>query len=162
MIGRIACMWLGIGCLITLVSGCGGLEEFPVAKVTGVVQCEGKPLGNVQVFFEPLVDGGSAIVGKQGYATANEKGEFTVTTYNDGDGAVVGKHKVHVLAPNAEYNRGFKCNCELDSETKPILIEVKKGEANKFTLDLPVSRNKNAPLTRDQLEAIQEAKQQTP
>jgi hypothetical protein len=148
--------------LMCLLCGCGGQSEFPIAPVSGVVTCEGKPVPGAQVFFEPLQTGESALVGKQGYAAANEKGEFVITTYDSGDGAVIGKHAVHVLAPNAEYSRGFKCPCEFDSKTQPIEVEVQKGGKNEFTFVLPLSKTKNVPLNADQREALEEAKQQNP
>jgi hypothetical protein len=146
-------------CNIVIV-GCGGLEEFPCAPVTGVVTCQGKPVPKSAVFFEPLKGQaeGSAIVGKQGLGATNDKGEFIVTTYHDNDGAVVGRHRVHVMPSDQP---GFVCPCEFNSQTKPIEVEVKKGEKNHFTFDLPVSKKKPG-LSLDQLEAIEEAKQQTP
>ncbi len=148
--------------LLCSFCGCNGMVEFPLAPVSGVVTCEGKPIPGAQVFFEPIQTGESALVGKQGYAAANEKGEFVITTYNTNDGAVLGKHLVHVMAPNAEYSRGFKCPCEFDSQTQPINVEVQKGSRNEFKFELPISKSKNQPLTADQREALEEAKQQNP
>lgn len=138
-------------------AGCGGLEEFPVAEVAGKVTCQGKPIPHAMVFFEPLASGGSAITGKQGLGTCNENGEFSISTYGEEDGAVIGKHLVHVMPPHAEDHPGFKCACEFNSQTQKIEVEVKKGEKNSFDFALPVAK-KNAPLTPDQIEALEEAK----
>ena len=54
---------------------------------------------HVMVFFEPLQEGKSALVGKQGIAFAEEDGTFVISTYGTGDGAVVGKHRVRVGPP---------------------------------------------------------------
>ncbi|MEQ1829326.1 MAG: hypothetical protein ABL921_25400 [Pirellula sp.] len=147
-------------CLLSVLAGCGGLEEFPCAKVTGTVTCKGIPVPKSAVFFEPLKSSGegpSALVGKQGLGATNEKGAFVISTYHDNDGAVVGRHRVHVMPSDAPR---FTCPCEFDSQSKPIEVEVKKGEKNDFKFELPVT-NKRPELSLDQKEALQEAKQNT-
>ena len=91
-----------IGLALPLFAGCspaGG--SFPVAATSGRVVCEGQPVPNVTVFFEPLQTGKSALAGKQGVAFAEANGTFTVSTYGDNDGAVVGRHRVRVGTPRA-------------------------------------------------------------
>lgn len=144
--------------------GCGSGSDYPVAGVSGTVTCDGKAVPNAWLFFEPLPgtgDGASALVGKQGFGIANEKGEFVITTYNTDDGAVIGNHKVHVLPPKSDVAPGFKCPCEFDSEKEPILAEVKIGK-NLFNITLPVKKNpsQSKPLTLDEKEALQEAQQE--
>jgi hypothetical protein len=137
--------------------GCGSSGEFPVAPVKGVVTCEGKPVPYAMIFFEPIRTGDSALVGKQGFATADEKGQFVVTTYRDNDGAVLGNHNVHVMPPHAEDHPGLKrCPCEFDSKKEPIQVAITEGSKNEFTFALPVK--KNTSLTLDEQEALQEAK----
>src|SRR5262245_29266207 len=67
-----------------VAAGCNSGGEFPVARTVGTVVCEGRPVPNVRVFFEPLVTGESSLVGKQGNGIANEQGKFVVSTYGDG------------------------------------------------------------------------------
>lgn len=145
--------------------GCGSGSDYPVAVVSGTVTCEGKAVPSAWLFFEPLSgDGASALVGKQGFGIANEKGEFVITTYNTDDGAVIGNHKVHVMPPKSDIVPGFKCPCEFDSEKEPILVEVKKGKKgkNEFKFTLPVKKNasQSKPLTLDEKEALREAQQE--
>ncbi len=148
-----------LSCIVFLlgvcVLGCGG-SDFPVAAVSGKVTCEGKPVAYAMVFFEPLKSGESAMTGKQGFADCNENGEFFISTYGSKDGAVVGKHQVHVMPPHAEDHPKVKCPCEFNSKTEKIEVEVKSGQKNEFTFALPVSKKK-APLTQDELEALEEA-----
>ncbi len=142
--------------------GCGSGSDYPVAAVSGTVTCEGKAVPSAWLFFEPLSgDGASALVGKQGFGIANEKGEFVITTYNTDDGAVIGNHKVHVMPPKSDVVPGFKCPCEFDSEKEPVLVEVKKGK-NEFKFTLPVKKNasQSKPLTLDEKEALREAQQE--
>lgn len=120
-----------------LLSGCGGGEgDFPTIKTTGRVLCEGQPVPLVTVFFEPLQSGKAALVGKQGVAYAGEDGAFSISTYGDKDGAVVGRHRVRVGPPRGGPPPGFKCDCVLNSEVDVTEVEVKKGEKNDFELVL--------------------------
>src|SRR5262245_58967756 len=95
---------------VGLLAGCGSSGEFPTVPTTGRVLCEGKPVPHVMVFFEPLQNGKSALVGKQGIGHAEEDGTFVVSTYDEGDGAVTGRHRVRVGPPRGDLHPGFKCN----------------------------------------------------
>src|SRR6187401_1043114 len=85
---------------VLFLTGCNSGGDFPTAPVTGRVICEGKPVPHVMIFFEPTESGKSAIVGKAGFAIAKDDGTFRLTTYKDGDGAVVGHHRVRVGLPH--------------------------------------------------------------
>jgi hypothetical protein len=119
-----------------LIAGCNRSGDFPVAKTTGKVICEGQPVPYVTVFFEPLQTGKSALVGKQGVAFAEKDGTFSISTYGDNDGAVVGKHRVRVGPPRGGPPPGFSCPCVLDSEVDVTEVNVKKGQTNNFDLVL--------------------------
>ena len=126
---------IAIGCSLAAL-GCGSSGDFPVARTTGRVLCEGKPVPFVMVFFEPLQDGKSALVGKQGIGFAEEDGTFQISTYGTADGAVVGKHRVRVGPPRSEDHPGYTCPCVLNSEVDVAKVEVKPGEKNEFELVL--------------------------
>lgn len=143
--------------LVVATLGCGGGGDFPVAQATGVVMCEGQPVPHVMVFFEPLADGKSAMVGKQGIGIADESGKFVISTYGDRDGAVVGKHRVRVGPPNADLHPGVQCPCVLNSEVDIMEVDVKKGEKNEFELTLKKKAAKEA-LSLEEREAILEEK----
>jgi hypothetical protein len=122
--------------LSTLIVGCGTGENFPTAPTSGRVICEGKPVPHVMVFFEPLETGKSAIVGRSGFAIADQDGKFVLSSYGDKDGAVIGTHRVRVGPPRPEDAPNFKCDCYLNSEVDLIeQVEVKKGK-NEFELVL--------------------------
>jgi hypothetical protein len=119
---------------LALLAGCGK-GDFPTAEVTGRVVCEGQPVSNVLVFFEPLERGQSAVVGKQGIGRTKPDGTFTVSTYGDGDGAVVGAHRVRVGWMEGKVDPS--CPCQVNSEQDIFSeLEVKKGEKNEFELKL--------------------------
>ncbi|MEP3479520.1 MAG: carboxypeptidase-like regulatory domain-containing protein [Fuerstiella sp.] len=77
---------------LVCISGCGGGPEGgqPVFEVTGNVKMNGAILADATVIFSP--------VDKQPTATGktDAEGNFTMTTYEFGDGAAAGKYKVLV------------------------------------------------------------------
>ena len=118
------------------LAGCSS-GDFPVAATRGQVICEGRPVPRARVFFEPLETGKSAIVGKQGLATADAEGKFVISTYGENDGAVIGKHRVRVDRPfDPDEKPPFKCPCVLNAEVNVMEVEVKKGETNEFEVVL--------------------------
>ena len=123
--------------------GCGsGLKEFPVAETSGVVLCEGKPVPFAKVQFNPVKKEGSksAVVGKPGFAFADQDGKFVLTTYSDGDGAVVGKHIVTAVP-----DPGHPCNCHSDDITPLMEVEVKEGQENSFEVVVPLKQKGQQP-----------------
>lgn len=99
-------------------------SEFPTSPVTGVVMCEGQPVANAIVFFQPVPSGETVRVGKQGFSYTDAQGRFTIGTYDTDDGAVVGKHSVRVAAGPA----GTKCDCVLGDEVHVMDVEVKSDQ----------------------------------
>jgi hypothetical protein len=117
---------------VILFAGCGGLQEFPIAETTGTVLCDGKPVAKALVYFVPKKTANDSFVGKQGYALTDENGRFTVSTYKENDGAVVGKHVVRV--GNSETTS--KCDCALVADVPLTEVDVKANEKNNFELVL--------------------------
>lgn len=125
------------------LAGCaGGLKEFPVAEVTGVVLCEGKPVPFAKVQFNPKAEEGakSAEVGKPGFAFADKDGRFVLSTYGTGDGAVIGKHTVTAV-PDPQH----PCNCHSDDITPLMEVEVKDGQKNEFEVQVPLKKGNTQP-----------------
>lgn len=122
--------------------GCGGssLDEYPTAPVTGRVICDGAPVANVRVYFNPIRSDGSINAGRPGWATAGSDGSFVVTTYEAEDGAVVGRHRVMVGGPHPEKVPNFECDCETDSNAELMTVEVVEGD-NVFEIVLPAAKS---------------------
>src|SRR6056297_171841 len=114
-----------------LLAGCGG-GDFEVAPTTGVVRCNGRPIEGGLVFFEPTRTGDSAIVGKVGLGVIDEQGQFSVSTYGDSDGAVVGPHVIKV-------GRGDSagCDCAMNADRAVMEVQISRGADNYFEVDLP-------------------------
>jgi len=103
-------------CLSLLVGGCAESFQKKVAPVSGTVSCGGMPVTEGYVLFTPKLQPGAdpKTSGKGASAYIQSDGRYTLTTYEDGDGAIIGEHVVRIerLAPeddesveNREYNR---------------------------------------------------------
>jgi hypothetical protein len=77
-----------VGLLITL-PGCSG-GSASTAAVTGKVTSGGEPVTSGSVTFAPA--GGTE--GKPAVGAVQSDGSYTLSTYAQGDGAVIGKHSV--------------------------------------------------------------------
>jgi len=134
---------LAVCCLV--ICGCGS-EQIETAEVSGVVTLDGKPLEQGTVTFTP-----SAGRGATGQIATD--GRFTLSTYDNGDGAIVGTHKIAVIC--SEEIAGRQSNSEsLDAGLMPapqrslipakytndstsgLTFEVKAGQENEAVLNL--------------------------
>lgn len=131
-----ALTWTNVGCLglVLLVSGCGGIEYFPV---TGKVTLDGEPLPDAVVSFMPddeqgvpslgVTDGGGVYTLRQtAELVGAPAGKYTVrvTTYREGkpeaDPPIPGvPEKV-----SAEYNVRTTLNAEVKPEENAIGFEL--------------------------------------
>ncbi|TWT32922.1 hypothetical protein [Blastopirellula retiformator] len=72
--------------------GCGGRTE-KIVPVTGTIMIDGEPMrAGVDGFVTLAPPAGRPAIGK----IDGETGRFTLTSYEDGDGALVGTHEVSV------------------------------------------------------------------
>lgn len=117
--------------LMLAFAGCGD-SGFDVASTSGVVLCNGQPVTGGLVYFEPKQTGESAVVGKVGLGTIDAQGNFTVTTYENGDGAVVGPHVIKVGKGS-----GPGCDCAMNADRIVMEVDVASGAENVFEVVLP-------------------------
>jgi len=127
------------GVCLLLSAGCGNSDRLPTYKATGTVKFDdGKPVeeGSISLSASGLPPGRGFI----------ENGEFSVTTYEEGDGAVAGTFQVAIRAnPPVDYDPdsrgpapiGAKAKYERP-ETSGIEFEVTPKGAN--TLDIVLER----------------------
>lgn len=128
-------------------AGCGNASDGPpeqaTVPVSGVLTYRGKPVPNATVTFL-AVDGTVSSFG-----TTDAAGVFTLSTYGNQDGAPPGKYKVTAAAGGPkeiepgvlepEPPGGFKSPIPTqyaDPATTTVVVEVKEGEKNQFTIDL--------------------------
>jgi hypothetical protein len=134
---------LGAAAMLVL-TGCGNGDNFSTAPVTGKVVLNGEPVTEGSITFSPISDGKSELSGKPASGTIQSDGTFTLTTYEEGDGAVVGKHRVMysppLIVPGDPAAGGHaaaapKSKYEGATVVTPE-VEVKAGEDNHFEIEL--------------------------
>jgi len=89
------------GLLVCGMLGCGSGAPYDLAPVHGKLTVGNRPLAGAKVMFAPVANGDQPGAGKPGVGLTESDGNFTLTTYSDGDGAVVGEHWVTIFAPVA-------------------------------------------------------------
>ena len=114
--------------------GCSNQPE--VAPVSGVVNLDGKPLPGGRIMFEPIALGKNKILGKAAIGQIQQDGSFVLTTYKEGDGALIGPHHPVVLENREEDKnspRGPKIGVVRMTDTT---LEVIEGNDNVFTIEM--------------------------
>ena len=121
----------------------GGCNDNPdVAPVSGVVMMDGKPLAGGRIMFEPIADGEDKLVGKSAFGQIAEDGTFTLSTYGDQDGAVVGSHHPVVFGDRQEEDRslnpkGIRTGPNIGViRMKDSVYEVVANQQNDFTIEI--------------------------
>lgn len=112
--------------------GCRNSSPLPTAEVTGIVTTQdGKPIESGRIVFGPLDVNEEGLSGKAARGNI-ENGKFELTTYNRGDGAVVGRHRVALRELTSldeelarEYDLPPKHGCKISPEFEEV--EVKSG-----------------------------------
>jgi hypothetical protein len=94
---RVSRLFTPTSILLLIATGCGSQAEQAVFSgktfpVKGTVTYKGKPLTRGTVRFEP--DAGREAEGQIG-----PDGTFTLTTFQPGDGAIPGAHRIAVFTP---------------------------------------------------------------
>ena len=87
--GTLTARWPASVLIFVLVAGCGP-DRPRTHKVSGTVTLDGNPIAGASVMFIPE-SGGRPATG-----VTDEEGEFTLSTFESGDGALPGKHAVTV------------------------------------------------------------------
>lgn len=128
-------------------SGCGSAGEFSTVRVTGTIKTEaGEPLQSGVISFRPQEVNEEGNTGKAAFGRISN-GEFELTTYRSGDGAIVGKHNIFLAEkPNKQSDHPKakdKHNCELTEAFKSLEVS---SDSNHF--DIIVKRKKVDPRKR--------------
>jgi hypothetical protein len=79
-----------------VLSGCGG-PDYEVAPVRGIVKLNDKTLQQGGIMFSPVAKGDTANVGRAATGRLQPDGTYTLTTFEKGDGAIVGEHWVTIV-----------------------------------------------------------------
>lgn len=113
---------------VPLVLGCGSSGDNPVATAGGTVTLNGQPVSNLVVTLTPIATGDDGLPGKSASGITDESGQFTLSTYEIGDGAVVGEHRVGIGMNGPQATPPGKLPAD-------YTLEVKQG-ANDFSIEL--------------------------
>jgi hypothetical protein len=128
----------------TSLVGCGPAMP-PTAPTKGTVLYRGDPLPNARVVFTPEE-------GRPAVGTSDAQGRFMLSTFQENDGAVPGRHRVAVMAgdppegpppmpgtPEAAHHQPAGPRLPekyADPATSGLAFEVKPDVTNEFTLEL--------------------------
>ena len=86
----------GLGLVCSLV-GCSYDPNLPkLGKVHGKVTYKGKPLDGGRIVFTPATGKGGE-TGQNASGEIDSSGSYEMTTFNTGDGAIIGQHIVTVV-----------------------------------------------------------------
>jgi len=141
--------WNAAGCCLLFVIalgagliGCG--QKSDISPVNGVVRLDGKPISKGTVRFVPAA--GRAADGK-----IRSDGTFTLGTYGESDGAIIGLHHVAIIAydvtpvgrteagrPKSLISKPLVPERYMSAGTSLLTFEVKPGENHaEFDLTSP-------------------------
>lgn len=133
--GSLRSIAFGVAICSISLAGCGSGGQFPVAKAGGEFVVDGKPLTVGRVMLSPIASGESATkAGRPAFGDLNADGAFILTTYDDGDGAVVGKHRVTWINTARKTDAGKAVGVERLAYPSPVEIEADK--ANHVRLEI--------------------------
>ncbi len=147
ILARFFCASILLSLLCLTVSGCGGPKQKFAEPVEGTLTWGKTPITGVRIQFVPLSDKGEQPTISS--ATTDENGFFSLKRDDNGKtGAVVGKHKVVVMAGRAgtgprsrdddpkDEASGTNLPPSFASVAKtPLEVEVKMGQTT-YPLDL--------------------------
>lgn len=144
-----ACIFI----VVLFTQGCG--KKSSVSPVQGIVTLDGTPVPDASVTFMP------AEGGRPAFGISDAQGKYTLTTFEQGDGALHGNHLVTIMAVDESADAKAKEMAEeigslaelasrpakrtyrvpeiySDKETSGLSFEVKAGEQNQA--DFPLSK----------------------
>lgn len=97
------------------------------ASVSGTVTKDGKPVSGGTITFAPKGEEGKAS-GKPATGEVQSDGTYTLTTYDDGDGAVIGTHEVSYDPPPEEIKEPEEGGHDEVAETTPEALAPEEKE----------------------------------
>jgi hypothetical protein len=120
--------------LLSLGTLAGCADDSNIARVDGIVRVDGKPLSSGTVRFVPAA--GRAATGK-----IQSDGTFSLGTFGESDGALVGTHQVAVIAYDAADDA--RPAYEVRSATSKALVPERYMAVGTSGLSFEVKPGKN-------------------
>ena len=137
--------------VVCLMGGCSGRPPYELAPVEGVVTIDDKPIVDAKVMFAPVAQGEDRKSGKPAFGVLGSDGRFTLSTYHDQDGAIVGDHWVTVIRLDTDGKNahggsaGGKAGGQramFDRLAVPRKVSVVAGQTNQIAILLKASEVK--------------------
>ena len=119
--------------------GCGGSDQLPTGPVEGKVFYQGKPLEFGSVLFQPKA-------GPPGRGQIQPDGSFVISTYGNGDGAILGLNKVRISCSETQDPNYQQVPTEGEMAVGKSLIPKKYTRAETSGIEVDV-KEENNPLT---------------
>jgi len=131
-------------CLLML-SGCGGHEG--LAPVSGKVTYKGQPVTQGEISFVPEDSGN-----RGAHGMLDAQGNYQLSTYDPGDGAYVGKHRVAIVSvgpdkPVPAKRKGKMMDEEMQGSGNPLIPKRYFSPAtSKLTAEVAAGKNNEIPF----------------
>ena len=129
------CGALGLCFLLGAAVGCNQ-SKYEISPVSGIVKVANQPLAGAKVLFAPVAKEGSAEGGKPAFGRTESDGSFHLTTYQDGDGAIVGEHWVTIFVPAQAPSKEANAEIEYKRRAVPQKQIVSAGQDNVIDIAL--------------------------
>ena len=140
---RLASRMLVATITLVLCAGCGSGQP-ETAPVEGTVRLSGEPVTSGRVTFYP--EQGRPATGHIG-----ADGTYTLTTFDEGDGALLGKHRVTIRSTHVDVQ-----SVDMPKSIEDEVARGGRGETRMMTtrtlqwlVPEPYSRRKSSPLTAE-------------
>jgi hypothetical protein len=76
-----------------------------MARVSGRVTCRGKPVAEAVITFSPMPKNeGDRESGKAAAGSTDADGKYVLTTFRQGDGALIGNHRVSITLDEHDHS----------------------------------------------------------
>ena len=126
--------------VVLMPLGCSR-SSYELAPVSGTIRIDGEPLSTGKVMFAPVADANSVDAGKPAIGRLRPDGTFQLSTYKEGDGAIVGSHWVTIYGPGND-------DPPLPAGVPPFermtvrdgTKQVVGGEDNYFEIEVPIAQ----------------------
>lgn len=118
--------------VIAILAGCNR-SNFNLAPVHGRVTIDNKPLFQGNVMFAPIARAGQENPGKPAFGKIQSNGDYHLTTFAQGDGAIVGQHWVTIINVGEDLPEGVP---EFARVTAPEKVTVTAGNDNQIDIRL--------------------------
>lgn len=122
--------------LLVVASGCGGstADRSPTAAVKGTVTYQGNPLPKGTVLLHPQK-------GRSASGKVVDGQIVEVTTYETGDGAVLGEHRVSIQSVETDSKDSTMSKSLIpvrygNPETSMITTKIEADKTNELTIEL--------------------------